>query len=324
LFDETLASENGSLSLTEPNEGKSMAESDLVNGNAGSAAPASSSGEAQIHKSMDIAMRAQRAELSRMISELKHLQESIRGQRQEEQEHVQRENQQLRLILNQQDQQVAEMQQENTQLRQMLVELEQEKAAIAAEAAKAAKGSPILEALIEEMKGEIAALRAQHDEKDSAMAKLKEEMYSLPPDMDADSLEAELIRFRHSLEADRRSLAHEIDLLREKNGELEEARREMELELSRERAELSRERTHLERMREEVRQDMERIQRDSGVREALAPVHQLRDQMVNRKPPQPPGARPSSLPSIPVPPSVTSGDSGLMKRLRGLRKGLNQ
>jgi hypothetical protein len=209
----------------------------------------------------------------------------------------------------------------------LLGEIEQEKAAALAAAEQAArepKTSPILEALIEEMKGEISTLREKLQRKREEIKKLKEEQYTLPPGIDADSLEAELIRFRHQLEADRKALGKEMAQLRERNEELEEARREMELELSRERAELSRERTHLERMREEVRQDMERIQRDSEVRERLAPVQQLREQLINRKPGQQ-GGRPSSMPSIPAPPQpAAQPDSNLMSRLRNMRKGFNQ
>jgi hypothetical protein len=208
------------------------------------------------------------------------------------------------------------------------MEQEKKEALAAAEhASKETKSSPILESLVEDMKGEINALREKVQAKRDEIKKLKDEQFALPPNIDADSLEAELIRFRHQLEADRKALTKERDMLQERNEELEEARREMELELSRERAELSRERIHLERMREEVRQDMERIQRDSEVRERLAPVNQLRDQLGVRKgPQQTPGGRPTSMPAIPAPPQQPAGqgDNGLMSRLRNMRKGLNQ
>src|SRR5207248_2365685 len=97
---------------------------------------------------------------------------------------------------------------------------DQEKAAALAaaeEASKDAKGSPILEALIEEIRTENAALRDKVKEKNEAIKKLKDEMYTLPADIDADSLEAELIRFRHQLEADRKALGKEMTQLRERN-----------------------------------------------------------------------------------------------------------
>jgi hypothetical protein len=76
----------------------------------------------------------------------------------------------------------------------------------------------------------------------------------------------------------------------------------MELDLSRERAELSRERQRLERLREEARQDLERLQRDAGVRERLAPVQRLREEMADKQQ----GA-------------AGGNDEALKNRLRGLR-----
>jgi hypothetical protein len=304
-----------------------MTESEQVNGNA--AAPqANPSGETAPAHSMENVLRAQRAELARMMQELKLMQDAMRGQKYEELEQAQRELVQIRRSMADQDQLCAELKAENKSLRRMLDEFDQERAAalaVAEAASKEPKNSPILEALVEEMKGEIVALREKLQQKRAEIKKLKEEQLALPAGIDADSLEAELIRFRQQLEADRKALAKEMAQLRERNEELEEARREMELELSRERAELSRERTHLERMREEVRQDMERIQRDSEVRERLAPVQQLREQLVNRKPgPQVPG-RQSSMPPLPAPPQPTAPqESTLMCRLRNMRKGLGQ
>ena len=67
--------------------------------------------------------------------------------------------------------------------------------------------------------------------------------------------------------------------MRSRNDELDEATREMELEMSRERAELARERQRLERLREEARLELERVQREAGVRDRLAPVQKLREEM---------------------------------------------
>jgi hypothetical protein len=53
----------------------------------------------------------------------------------------------------------------------------------------------------------------------------------------------------------------------------------MELELSRERAELARERQRLDRLREEARLELEKVQREAGVRDRLAPVQKLRDEI---------------------------------------------
>jgi DNA repair exonuclease SbcCD ATPase subunit len=299
-----------------------MSESDQVNG--GTAAPAAQASAASSPaRHVESALKAQRAELARMMQELKLMQDTMRSQQNEELEGAQREIEQLRRILAEQDQQCGALQQENDQLRHLLREADQEKAlAVAAveEATQQSKGSPILESLIEEMRAEIDGLREKLKEREEEVQKIRDDMFSLPAEIDADSLEAELIRFRQQLEVDRKALGKEMTQLRERNEELEEARREMELELSRERAELSRERIHLERMREEVRQDMERVQRDSEVRERLAPVQQLRE----RKSSQQPGGRPASMPSIALPQPGAPAESNLMNRLRNIRKGLNQ
>src|SRR5262249_27266187 len=67
--------------------------------------------------------------------------------------------------------------------------------------------------------------------------------------------------------------------LRLRNDEVDEATRDMELQLSRERAELARERTRLERLREEVKSDLEKLQRESGMRDSLTPVQRLRGEI---------------------------------------------
>ena len=102
---------------------------------------------------------------------------------------------------------------------------------------------------------------------------------------DVDSIEAELNEFRKQLEVDRQKLNAEIQQIRTRNEELDEATREMEMEMSRERAELARERQRLERLRDEVKVDLERLQRDGGMRESLAPVQRLREEMHNKKQP---------------------------------------
>ena len=81
----------------------------------------------------------------------------------------------------------------------------------------------------------------------------------------------------------------EIEQLRMRNAELDEAVREMEMEMSRERAELARERTRLDRLREETRLEMERMQREGSVRESLVGVNKLREEMAQQRK-QPAGA----------------------------------
>src|SRR5262249_23722628 len=107
-------------------------------------------------------------------------------------------------------------------------------------------------------------------------------------------------------------LNKEIQQLRARSTELDEAKRELEVEMSRERAELARERTRLERLRDEAKQEIERVQREGGVRERLAPVQRLRDEMIERR--QPPS---TPRPAQPVPRTLDP-------RLKSLRERVNE
>ena len=131
-------------------------------------------------------------------------------------------------------------------------------------------------------------------EKDSAaldlrqqLEQVKEQAPSVPAarseNMDLERYEAELNQFRQQLESDRAKLSKEFEQLRLRNAELDEATREMEMAMSKERAELGRERIRLDRLREEVRNDVERAQRDGGMRESLAPVNKLREEITQKK-----------------------------------------
>jgi hypothetical protein len=78
----------------------------------------------------------------------------------------------------------------------------------------------------------------------------------------------------------------------------------MEMEMSKERAELGRERMRLERVREEVKGDAERLQREMAVRDSMAPVQKLRDELAQKQAP------------------AGKTDKPLNDRLRGLRNQL--
>jgi chromosome segregation ATPase len=131
------------------------------------------------------------------------------------------------------------------------------------------------------LQNELQALRDQLSQKDGLIAELKEEAKSHPIG-DPESYEAELNRFRKELEADRSRLNKEIESLRLRNSELDDATRELEMELSRERAEMARERIRLDRMRDEVKADMERLQREHEVRGTLGSVQKLREEIVQK------------------------------------------
>jgi len=124
------------------------------------------------------------------------------------------------------------------------------------------------------------------------------------PVTDISTYEAELNDFQRQLENDRKKLNTEIEQLRARNVEMDEATREMELELSRERAELARERQRLDRLREEARLELERVQREAGVRDRLAPVQKLREEITGGT-------------------AGSTEDAGLANRLRGFRAKLS-
>src|SRR5260370_15279107 len=94
--------------------------------------------------------------------------------------------------------------------------------------------------------GEVQALREQVKEKDALIEELRQARQETPPEslvgVDDHDYEAELTRFRRQLEADRKELNEEIEQLRARNVELNDAVQEAELQLSRERAQLARER----------------------------------------------------------------------------------
>jgi pSer/pThr/pTyr-binding forkhead associated (FHA) protein len=138
-----------------------------------------------------------------------------------------------------------------------------------------------------------AALRAENEllkklleEKNQALNEFTQKSNEIPKsEGDLERYEAELNEFRRQLEDDRVKLNTEVETLRERNRELDDAIREMEMEMSKERAELARERMRLERVREEVKADSERLQREQSVRDSMAPVQKLRDELTGKQPP---------------------------------------
>ena len=210
------------------------------------------------------------------------------------------ENQQLRQILTEYEQRLSadqeaaprsgndhHLREENELLRRLLQEKDRFVEELRSAGGTPASGTPPeaqaqTEAQAQELqllRDQVAKLEKQVQEEQSKQAPADDAPSPPLDDVDLDSLEAELRRERRQLEADRVKLNREIESLRTRNTELNEATREMEMELSRERAEMARERMRLDRMREDIKSEMERIQRDGGVRESLANVNRLRDEM---------------------------------------------
>ncbi len=265
-------------------------------------------------------LRAQKAELARMLNDLKQLQDEMRQQPRGDFTALQQENQELREtvaaleqrlansfdrerveeLLVEQDQARHALREEIEKLRQQLAQTDagpnqnDELAALRAEnetlqqilqqrlleptESPAPQISPADQERIDAQERELNQLRAEVER----LSQLNQPQYPSPAsgdEGDLESYEAELNRFRHQLEKDRAALNKEMETVRARNAELDEAIREMEMEMSRERAEMARERTRLERMRDEIKAEMERIQRDGGVRESLASFQRLREEM---------------------------------------------
>jgi chromosome segregation ATPase len=252
-------------------------------------------------------LRAHREELARLQFELREMYQKGRSPDGAELEELRQENELLRKLL----EESAERQVAETKERLKTFQTGKEEAA--AEIAILRRQLQEQDALIEELhkpcqetgdpspndtmitayETELADLRHQLQEQITLIEELRQqcqEMADLSPEgRDAADYEAELNEFRRQIESDRQTLNEEIKQLRARNAELNDAAREAELELSRERAQLARERVQLDRMREEIRQALERAQREAGVRELLAPLQRLKDEMAvrHRPPPQP-------------------------------------
>jgi pSer/pThr/pTyr-binding forkhead associated (FHA) protein len=208
----------------------------------------------------------------------------------------------------------AELRDENELLRKLLAEKDKlvdemthhrhggeslESHASGAEVDQLARENDTLREMLRQREQEIAQLQIDATPKD---------------ENDLASYEAELNRFRQQLEKDRAKLGEEFETLRVRNEEMDETIREMEMQMSRERAEMARERQRLDRMREEIKLEMERMQRDTGVRESLATVQKLREEINGSRPPSV-AARPGTQPPAAAP------ARNLNDRLSNLRPG---
>ncbi len=206
-------------------------------------------------------LREQREELARLVASLKESFRADHGQAEAE---------------------LAVLRMGNDCLRQMLAERDEQLSQAQQKPAPAPRQEEKSRAILTE----IEELRRQLQERDSQIADLRVQRNTRngesPDDLDAADYEAELNQFRRQIEADRQALNSEIQHLQARNAELNDAAREAELELSRERAQLARERMQLDRLREEIRQELDRAQREAGVRERLAPLQRLKEEVAER------------------------------------------
>ncbi|HZZ80621.1 MAG TPA: FHA domain-containing protein [Gemmataceae bacterium] len=235
-------------------------------------------------------LRSQKAELMRMMGEVRKMQEELRKQQrpdvrslQDELDKARRDNEELRALVQRLEQKNSapvvndDVRRQFDDLHaeiQLLSEELQAKEKAVADLQHAPADTVDSAALVEENN----RLKKQVEDLTKAKA-------SAPKNAnDLDRYEAELNDFRRQLESDRTKLNKEVEMLRERNKELDEAVREMEMEMSKERAELARERMRLDRVREEVKADSERLQREMAVRDSMAPVQKLRDELTQKQP----------------------------------------
>jgi len=167
---------------------------------------------------------------------------------------------------------------------------------------------------LEELAQENNTLREMLQRREQEIANLQSEGNQGPKDeSDLANYEAELNQFRQQLEKDRAKLNEELENVRYRNEEMDETIRELEMQMSRERAEMARERQRLDRLREDLKLETERMQRDTGVRESLAGVQKLREEINGKGAPIANG-RPGTQAQIP--PARSLND-----RLSNLRPG---
>ena len=231
-------------------------------------------------------LRMQRADLARMMEQLRALQEELRKPHKAELQALSEENQRLRQAIAElgtgggsggSSQELEDARAEVDLLRELLEDREKQLGEAQVQLATKGAGEGDLDSIV----AENDLLKKLLAEKDELVDELRVKAAPKPAKSatELERYESELNEDRRQLEAERSKLHTEIEALRQRNQELDEATRELEMEMSRERAELARERMRMERMRDELKTDMEKMQREMGVRESLAPVQRLRDEM---------------------------------------------
>jgi chromosome segregation ATPase len=236
------------------------------------------------------ALREQRLDLDDLLANLQEEGSvATAGSGAAELEALREENQQLRsgvveraAAADSLDKDLARLRQENEELRHLVDALEQKLQAGKAAPTGAGADAAVIEPPADQT-AEVERLRQLVDEKEKAFRDLNRQIEEQLGRTEMGFVEVQLVAFRRQLESDREKLNRDIEQVRIRNAELDEATREMELEMSRDRADLARERQRLERLREEVLLDQERLQREGGVRDRLVPLQTLRDEMANKR-----------------------------------------
>ena len=171
----------------------------------------------------------------------------------------------------------AESADHDAQARQRQVEL-------AAERDKARDETNAASSQVQELQTIGESLRREIHDRDVLLEKLRRQLNqeTAPVDLEhSGSYERELNAFRLELEADRRELNEQLCQLQVRQAEMEATARDAEVQMSRERAVIARERAELTRLRDEIRLTKDRSVREGGVRDRLANLHRLKQQLAN-------------------------------------------
>jgi hypothetical protein len=190
---------------------------------------------------------------------------------------------------------------ENAQLREKLNELERLVANSSLEREKA----------LAQQKAEYETLLEEKSEMIRNLHRKVQELQARPPAAGNAPREEELLALGEELERERQILKEDEAALMAQMGQ-------MEVQMSRERAEIARQRNELQRLQNEIRRELELAPRDATLRERLAPLQRIQQEISQRsgtgpevKPQSPPEAPPQS------PPQKSRKDSGLFRRLFG-------
>jgi hypothetical protein len=160
---------------------------------------------------------------------------------------------------------------------------QQRQTELAAERDKARTEADAAASRIQELQSISESLRREIQDRESVLDKLRRQLdqQTAPVNLEhSGSYERELNAFRLELEQDRRDVNDQLYQLQARQTEMEAAAREAEVNMSRERAMIARERAELTRLREEIRQAKDRSTREGGVRERLANLHRLKQEIV--------------------------------------------
>jgi pSer/pThr/pTyr-binding forkhead associated (FHA) protein len=135
---------------------------------------------------------------------------------------------------------------------------------------------------IQELQAIGESLRREIQDRDVVLEKLRRQVDQQESEVNLEhsgGYERELHAFRLEIESDRRDLNEQICQLQVRQAEMETASREAELQMSRERAQIARERAELTRLRDEIRMNRERTSREGGLRDRLANIHRLKQEL---------------------------------------------